>query len=555
MGETRPGGGDPGAGGSLTRPAARVVPNVPTFAVDRGFWYAIPDHLAGTVGVGSIVRVPLSGRRVRGWVVETAVRPVERLKEISGVSSEAPVLDRGLADALAWAAHHYVAPLSIVLAKASPPNLPKGQVVPPSSTVPAVGSGHPLGAAAMSSAGGKRIPTTAMVGRWQDLGWVEALAPVLAAERSALVVAGSAAEVAQVHAMAARHFGDRALSVGGDGDAELTRSWEQAQAPGRLVVGTPRVALWHIAGLALTVVLEEGRRSMKDRQTPTLHVRDVVRTRSRIEGFNTVFFGPTPSVELLAAGASVVLTGRRPWGLVEVVDRSGDKPGSGLMSETAVAALRATAGKPGESAFVLTSNRTAPRIVAEIETRIGAGTVALHPGTAPIQVGTEGDLAGVAPVSLAVAANIDALMMASGYRAGEEALRQLARLANSLRPGRGRRVILQTEEPDADLVGTLRRGDPIPYLERVLVERARAGLPPSTEMIALEVRGEPPTGIEEEIAGLGQTEVMGPMAIDDGRRWLLSGDLTKVRQSLRVQAGRWRERGAVIRIDADPIDI
>src|SRR5690606_16350233 len=67
--------GDPGhgrrhqvGGGSLTLRAVRVVPNVPSFSVDGGFWYSVPESIE--VVVGSQVRVPLSGRRVRGWVVE-----------------------------------------------------------------------------------------------------------------------------------------------------------------------------------------------------------------------------------------------------------------------------------------------------------------------------------------------------------------------------------------------------------------------------------------------------------------------------------------------------
>jgi primosomal protein N' len=554
MGETRPGGSGPVPGGSLIRPAARVVPNIPSFAVDDGFWYSIPDHLADKVAIGSIVRVPLSGRRVRGWVVETAERATKKLKEIAGAPGVLPVFDRGLAGSLLWAAHHYVAPVPVLLAKASPPNLPRGEVSPISSDVPHLASSHPLTGAAVSSAAGKRAPTTALVGRWQSLDWIEALAPILAAGKSALVLAGSGAEVGAVHERAHRLYGDRALGIAGDDDAELTRSWELAQVPGRLVVGTPRVALWHVSGLALSVVLEEGRRSMKDRQTPTLHVRDVIRTRSRTEGFNAVFFGPTPSVELLAAGAAVVDTGRRPWGLVEVVDRSGDKPGAGSISDQALAALRATISRRGESVFVLTSHRSGPRVVDEINTRLGDGVAALLPEVAPVMVGSEGDLTGLPPVSLAVASNVDALTMATGYRAGEEALRQLARLANTLRPGRGRRVMLQTEDPGSDLVTTLRRGDPVPYLERVLVERAHGGLPPSRDMIALEIRGEPISGIESEIAGLGPVEILGPMSIEAGRRWLLSGDLTKVRDQLRALVGRWRERGAVVRVDADPID-
>ena len=50
------------------RPVVRVLPDVP--AIDRAFDYLVPDALGDQVRVGTMVRVPLHGRRVAGWVVE-----------------------------------------------------------------------------------------------------------------------------------------------------------------------------------------------------------------------------------------------------------------------------------------------------------------------------------------------------------------------------------------------------------------------------------------------------------------------------------------------------
>ena len=44
---------------------ARVVPDV--VGLDKAFDYAVPEGLP--VDVGTLVRVPLHGRRVGGWVV------------------------------------------------------------------------------------------------------------------------------------------------------------------------------------------------------------------------------------------------------------------------------------------------------------------------------------------------------------------------------------------------------------------------------------------------------------------------------------------------------
>jgi primosomal protein N' len=146
------------------------------------------------------------------------------------------------------------------------------------------------------------------------------------------------------------------------------------------------------------------------------------------------------------------------------------------------------------------------------------------------------------------------MLMGAGYRTGEEALRQLARLANSLKAGSGHRMMVQTFDVASPLVETLRKGDPIPYLERVLVERAKTGMPPSTDMIAVEVRGELPDGLDLELRKLPAASVMGPIEVEEGRRWLVQGDLEKARPDLRQMARRWRDSGAIVRIDADPID-
>jgi primosomal protein N' (replication factor Y) (superfamily II helicase) len=587
-------------------PAARVIPDVASFAVDNGFWYTIPDHLGSEVTVGSIVRVPLSGRRVRGWVMEIAPERSGKLKEISGVSGAGPVFDGRLLESLIWAARHYVAPVSTLVSRSSPPNLPRS--IPSRSTVPEIGEiTHPISGVVARSANGRNNPVTAIVANWRDLDWLDAFGPLLSAGKSVLVIAASVAEVGLIGDRAAQRWGRLAVTVTGEDDAGDTRAWQWAQSPPRIVIGTPKTSAWMVAGMGLALVLEESRRAMKDRQTPTLHVRDVLRTRSRIEGFNLVFYGPTPGVELLAAGAEVLIPGNRAWPLVEVVDRSDEPPGSGYLSGRVVAALKSVVDG-GDRAFVFTHRRvgyastrctacrtlhacvacgarlgrveqcpkcgtpTGPcsncgglefeemgtipeRLLAEIGRRVGSAGVT-GDGEPSIVVGTERDLASLERVTLAVAADVDGMLVGGGYRTEEEALRQLARLATMVAPGRGARLMLQTSRPDSLLVTTMRRGDPIPYLERVLVERARDGSPPSSEMIVIEVRGDVPNEAEHDLTSLGpEVAVMGPMTVEDGQRWLLTGKLGKARLELRRIVGRWRDRGATVRVDVDPIDV
>ncbi len=592
----------------MTR-AARVVPDVASFSVDDGFWYSIPEHLSAEIEIGSIVRVPLSGRRVRGWVVDFANERPGNLKDIAGISGSSPVFDGPLHQSLVWAAQHYVAPVSTLLSRATPPNLPRNQ--PLETAVPEGASpGSPLQDVVTRSAEGRTNPVTAVVANWHDIAFLEALRPVLAASRSVMVVAASAAEVDSIADRARPNWGDLVAVVDGENDASDTRAWEKAQVPPRLIVGTPKTAAWQVSGLGLAIVLEESRRAMKDRQTPTVHVRELMIKRSRLEGFNLVFYGPTPGVELLASGAEVVKPFNRAWPLVEVVDRSEDQPGAGFLAARTVAAIEAMT-QSGRRTFVFTHRRvgfastrcsncrslrscpscgrrlggrlercpkcgagvgpcrecggvefeemgTVPeRLVSELNRRVSGARAAVHPSSGPVTVGTERDLAALDDVGLTIAADVDGMLMGTGYRTSEEALRQLARLASILTPGKGSRLMLQTARPDSLLVSTMRRGDPIPYLERVLVERAREGFPPSSEMIAVEIRGDVPEDASTTLQALEESGavVLGPMSVEDGQRWLITGKLGKSRLQLRAHVGRWRDRGATVRVDADPIDV
>ena len=80
----------------------RVLPDVT--GLDKQFDYTLPEQLHNAAAVGSIVRVPLHGRRVRGWV--TAVDPAlevdpSRLHPVLAVSSIGP--DPALIDLAEWA--------------------------------------------------------------------------------------------------------------------------------------------------------------------------------------------------------------------------------------------------------------------------------------------------------------------------------------------------------------------------------------------------------------------------------------------------------------------
>lgn len=577
--------------------------------MDDGFSYEIPESL--DVAIGSIVRVPLGGRRVRGWV--TGIRSEERsgLKEITGVSGARPVFDDRLLQTLRWAAVHYVAPLSVLLARAAPPNLPKaGRVHLPDV---ATGGDVPTSIAPVAEAlAAGRRPATSFVagsGPWTD----EVISVIAAATTSgqgAMVLLPTAQECAALANRIGPVFGDRLVwTASSASPAARTMAWSQAAgSPGTIVVGTPEIALWPIAGLGIAVVIGEGRRAMKARQSPTLHVRELVRRRSTVERFGLVMLGAVPTLEAVGMGIPVAYGTGRTWPLVEIIDRTTEPPSSAPLSEGTRSAI-AGAVRRNEPAFVFVSRRgytPATRCSSCGELRrcpqcgsnpgrgalcercetpngpcaacggsafvplgVASGRVLedlrrLHgrrvsaPGEGGlIQVGTERDTPPPGTISLAVVVDADSMLLRPHFRAEEDTLRIIARVAGSVRRGRGNRCVIQTRMPSHRVLQALRHGTAADIVPEWLAERERDQLPPQGELLAVEIT-EPPAGVDEELRAAlgGDVGVFGPAQSDLALRWLVQApDLRRAKIQLRSRVQSWRDRGATVRVDADPLDV
>lgn len=590
---------------------ARVVPEIPTFAVDDGFAYAVGE--GQNVSVGSVVRIPLGGRKVRGFVTDVREGSPAGLKAIRGLSGEVPAFDERLLETLRWTAHHYVSPLAGILTKTAPPNLPRRVVAPSWPEMPVFASG-PLSSLALAAGAGRRNPATYLLSSTDWSHHVETVVgPVAEAGLSSVVVVATAAEAGGIAADLTATFGPRVV-VGTPNlsDRQLTQAWQvAATVPGTILVGTHRIVFWPVARLGLATIIQEGRRGMKDRQTPTIHAREILKTRARIERFGVVYLGRVPTTEVLGAGTEIVRApGRnRIWPLVEVIDRGEDPPGSGLLTDRVRAALRHAVERQ-ERVFLFTHRhgyapasrcvkcRTLRRCaqcgsrpdpgatcarcgailgpcvecggarfeplgagvgrVLEVAARLlGRESVGSVHDNRAVVVGTERDLVGVGTVDLAVAVDADGLILGTNYRAAEEALRVLARLAGIVPFGRGKRMMVQTSQPQHPVIGALRRGDPLEFLEAELEKRRDMGFPPAGELIVIEVREggtESDTMIKASVGD--DATVYGPAPAPRGSRWLIQGDgLSPVRTRLRSTVQRLRDSGAAVRIDADPLDL
>jgi primosomal protein N' (replication factor Y) (superfamily II helicase) len=576
-----------------------VVPDVPSFAVDDGFAYSVPDGLE--LSVGDIVRVPLGGRRVRGWVIgEDGRSGGRRLRAVLGRSGDLPVFDRHMLGVIRWAAAHYVAPMASVLGKVTPPNLPRV----PAETARSVSPGSPTEAAAADRA------LSVWVGPDQ---WAEPIGiraePVVARGHSVLVVAPTWAEATTIGGhLDARMPGRVIVASSHLPAAEVTAAWvEFATVPGRIIVGTREVGWWRAPALGLAVVVGEGRRGMKDKATPTVHTRDLLFKRGAVERFPVVLCDQVPTAEaLLRVPAVERPVAGRGWGLIEIVDRRREVSPGAPLGEIAASVMRATVAD-GRRVLVFTHRRvtaqrcvscrelrrcpgcgagpgagptcarcgvpTGPcqacggsrfealgsgvsRLVAEAARIVGRERVGEAGAATPVIVGTERDLPGLS-VDVTVVTDADGLLMAPNYRAAEDGLRTLARAVAAAGTGPGRRAVVQTMQPDHPAIQALKAGDAAEFVRSDGEERSRLGFPPGGELIAVETAGLPDGWREQLAEAVGsRATVLGPAPVGDRLRWLLQArDLTAARVVLRSVVARWREGGARVRVDADPLDL
>ncbi len=243
----------------------RVHPDLT--AVPREFDYSVPEALTGaggvTLRVGTIVRVPLHGRRVRGWVVATGVTPgtaAERILPVTKVVGAGPPAD--LLDLGRWAAHRWAGSEVALFRAASAPNAVR----------------DPWPAVAARPGPGFAVEVLAWPPAADRRGLV---AERLAAEGSTLVLVPDGARLGTLVRDLERR-GRRVLVMRSDrDDAQRTRAWAAARAGDVVVVGG-RTAVWApVPDLASVVVLDEGDEALQEERAPTWNARDVAVERAR----------------------------------------------------------------------------------------------------------------------------------------------------------------------------------------------------------------------------------------------------------------------------------
>jgi primosomal protein N' (replication factor Y) len=332
----------------------RVVPDVP--AIHKRFDYSVPAALDQEIRVGSRVRIELHGRRVGAWVVEDDVVATAGVtpKPLSLSSGQGP--PPSVVAMAEWAAWRWAGPVSSFLGTSSPTRVVRRVAQGSTSGAQARPEPSPTDGErrleTLLSPGGGSVAIVDAVMAVGSEPTVVRLAPALDAAlvvlelvhrtgpAGVLVLAPSHARAGQ---LATR------LRRSGVPVALMPDMWEKASSGRSLVVGTRAAAWAPIPRLRAAVILDAHDEGYREERSPTWSAIDVVVERGRRDQAAVVLVTPCPPLTMTEA-RTVVTTPRsverRGWPTVEIVDRTGDDPRTGLFSERLAYLLHSVLERP-----------------------------------------------------------------------------------------------------------------------------------------------------------------------------------------------------------------
>lgn len=605
----------PGPAGSATTPTTPRSAITPRSAATEQTAKPIAAKHAADgaelVKLGTIVRFPLSGRRVGGWIVGVDVEPateLAKLKPLSKLSGLGP--SEELLSLSRWASWRWWGKPAHFLRTASPDHvvrgLPAARALDPAllSVNTVIDDVAELAAAVLD----KTCPVGPILVRMPPA--LDPFALILEAARSfapkgLLVITTSLADSAHLA---------RRLRRSGAQVALLPTEWARAAAGGCVVVGARSAAWGPIPDPGAIVVLDEHDEVHKQEQTPAWNARDVAVERGHRLGIPVILTSPIPSIEALSIpGIRVVepsrAAERRGWPRVEVIDRAEEDPGrQGIISQRLVSLLRSNdrvvlvlnrvgrakllacvacgslcrcehcdgaMAMPSDASSLVCQRceRERPPLCGSCgagklkNVRVGVTrareeieALALRPvaemtATSPpphdsvrVIVGTEAALHRIGATDAVVFLDFDGELLAPRYRAAEEAMHLLV-LAARLTGGKGEdgRIFVQTRQPDHPVLKAVVLGDPTRVLEGQVALRELLGFAPSKAVAA--VSG---AGADAVIDSVRQLEPAIRVDGPSGGPYLLRAPTQAMLCSVLAKVDRPEAR---VRVEVDPLRI
>jgi primosomal protein N' (replication factor Y) len=364
--------------GTSRKPSPLFDVAVP-FPVDKLFTYAVPEALRGRVKPGSRVLVPFGHRRVTGYAIEERHRMpgAVKLKEISALVDDEPLVTDELLDLARWMSAYYVHPLGEVLKAVLPASIrgkgrPAGEdetkgKFPEEIEYPVLTADQAAAfesiRAALDAGTFASFLLHGVTGSGKTEVYLRCIEEALDAGKSALVLVPEIALIPQTTSRFRRRFGEAVAvlhsRLSGPQRAALWRGARSGEI--RIVIGARSAVFVPLVRLGIIVVDEEQDSSFKQEDKPRYGAVRAAEFRARREGAVLLLGSATPSLETYDAArrgeTGYLLLRSRPLGLelprVEIVDMRGRWE---IFSEELLRALEACVGR-GEQAVVLLNRR------------------------------------------------------------------------------------------------------------------------------------------------------------------------------------------------------
>ncbi len=304
---------------------ARVCVDSPLPHLDRLFDYAIPDRLAGSVAIGSRVRVPFSGRLIDAMVCEVGLASDfdGRLLEVRSTAA-APSATRASIDLARAVARRYGGGLWDVLRLAVPPRAAAVEKRWVARAPDAPAASEERLAAALAAAGGleaapvvrpgERIVWEAPPGRERSSipvsAYVEAALSTAVRGTSAILVVPDGRALASLVAgftatglrrWTAARGGEFSVVHTDDGASTRYENYLAAlHGAVPIVLGTRSTTFQPVPTLGLLAMWDDGHSAFHDPHAPYPHARTVAAMRAESEGTGLLLGGWVPSIEAAA---------------------------------------------------------------------------------------------------------------------------------------------------------------------------------------------------------------------------------------------------------------
>lgn len=343
----------------------RVVPDVS--GIDKEFDYFVPAHLDAEVRIGSIVRITLAGRKVRGWVIAEDVEPPSgvELRPLNSLVSIGPSAE--VISLIDWAAWRFAGRARPLLVAASPPRivtqLPPPP--PPPATAARPGPGRDAGAGSRPGIAAEvRTAMTAGLGLLRlppadsRLAVVEAVLDAVSPAADTLVLVPTRSDAERLTRLVANRGRRAALHPD---------SWAIGAAGGSVVIGARSAAFATLGHLGAVVVLDAHSESYVETRAPTWNAAVVAARRAAAATAPCLLVSPCPTPEMLKGAQLVTVSRSRErdgWPAVEVIDRRRDDPRSGRYAPGLAELIRRHAGEPSRPVVLVLGRKGRARLLA-----------------------------------------------------------------------------------------------------------------------------------------------------------------------------------------------